>query len=105
MEKSKNTNLINFTIDLQEGFYDDNKVIIKVDKQNVYTGIPKTDLSLGVATSFECNSNSELIEINIIIKKFLKDINITKSIDLRKGKAIGIASSGKITQAESFIYE
>lgn len=83
-----------FSVDLQDGFTGA-KVIVSVDNSAVYKGTPTTNPVLGFADSFSAEARANPTTLRVQCPS--QGVDISKQIDLRKGKSIGISlASGQL---------
>lgn len=83
-----------FCVDLQDGFTGA-KVIVSVDNRAVYRGTPTTNPVLGFADSFSAEAGANPSTLRVQCPS--QSVDISKQIDLRKGKTIGISlASGQL---------
>ena len=94
-----------YEIHLQSGF-DGKPVTVKVDGKQIYTGSPETDYTIGLADTIRGVAQSPSLELVVEVPS--KRVLSTLTIDLAKGKLIGInVGKGKLDyrQSNDFQYE
>ncbi len=94
-----------YEIHLQSGF-DGKPVTVKVDGKQIYTGSPETDYTIGLADTIRGVAQSPSLELVVEVPS--KRVLSTLTIDLAKGKLIGInVGKGKMDyrQSNDFQYE
>lgn len=96
-----------FSIHLQEGFYNRLEVIIQVDGQEVYKGVPSTSPVLGLAKQIPVLTTTEHPTVTFFIPS--TRVGWTNRIDLRAGVALGISLETNglptVRQAKRFDYD
>lgn len=94
-----------YEIHLQSGF-DGKPVTVQVNGKQTYTGNPETDYTIGLADTIRGVAQSPSIELVVEVPS--KRVLSTLTIDLTKGKLIGInVGKGKLDyrQSNDFQYE